>query len=357
MQILCIDIGRGTQDILLYDSAKRMENCISLVLPSPVVLIRQKLEQTISSGRTPLLYGGNMGGFALRPYVEQLKEHGKKIVLTYEAAKTFNDYPEELLPLGVSLISDDRLPECMSQAEFFPIKTGDLDLEVMLAGFDTLGISPKLDGIALAVQDHGQAPPDMSDRRFRFQHYQRLLKADIPPIDWAYMRSDIPAYLTRMQALADSLPKDLPLLVMDTGMAAVVGSLEDQTVAAAQNKLLVNIGNGHTLAVYLQAGRITGLWEHHTQRLSAPQIDSLLDDLINGSLDNEDIFADGGHGAFINSPIHKSKNPELTCLTGPNRALMDGYDYYLASPHGNMMLTGAYGLLKAYLAKYKLLQP
>ncbi len=353
MQILCIDVGRGTQDILLYDSSLRMENCISLVLPSPVVLTRQKLKQAIDSGRRPLFWGTNMGGFSLAAYAAILKEQGKKIVLTHEAAKTFNDYPEELLPLGVSLITDDELPELMSQAEFFPIKTGDIDLAAMLAGFSKLGISANLDGIAVAVQDHGQAPPDMSDRRFRFQHYQQLLAADTPLFDWAYKRSEIPAYLTRLQAVAGSLPPDLPMLLMDTGIAAVLGALEDQKVSATENKLLVNIGNGHTLAVYLQAGKIAGLWEHHTGRLNANQINQLLKALINGSLDNDKIFAGGGHGAFINPRTHKPKKPELSCLTGPNRAIMAGYDYYLASPHGNMMLTGAYGLLRAYLAKYE----
>ncbi|MCX5894964.1 MAG: hypothetical protein NTZ51_03900, partial [Proteobacteria bacterium] len=37
-KILVIDIGQGTQDILLYDPHKNIENCISLILPSPTAL-------------------------------------------------------------------------------------------------------------------------------------------------------------------------------------------------------------------------------------------------------------------------------------------------------------------------------
>jgi len=34
MKILSIDVGMGTQDILLYDSENNMENCFKMVLPS-----------------------------------------------------------------------------------------------------------------------------------------------------------------------------------------------------------------------------------------------------------------------------------------------------------------------------------
>jgi uncharacterized protein (DUF1786 family) len=43
MKILAIDIGAGTQDILLFDSNKKIENCISLVLPTPSKFISEKL--------------------------------------------------------------------------------------------------------------------------------------------------------------------------------------------------------------------------------------------------------------------------------------------------------------------------
>jgi uncharacterized protein (DUF1786 family) len=352
MQLLCIDIGRGTQDILLYDSSQRIENCPSLVLPSPVALTRQRLEQAIASGRTPLFWGTNMGGFSLKQYIAQPKQQGKELLMTYQAARSFNDYPRELERQGVGLISEDEARRLMSSPEFFPIHTRDVDLDSILAGFGNWGVKPDLAGIAVAVQDHGQAPPGMSNRRFRFQHYRQRLEAGNQPVDWAYKRAEIPSCLTRMQAVADSLPQDLPLLVMDTGMAAVLGALEDERVAAAGDKLVVNIGNGHTLAVYLQAGQLVGLWEHHTRLLDATMINRLLEELIRGEVDNEEIFAGGGHGAFVNTKIHRQKQPELICLTGPNRAIMESSGYYLASPHGNMMLTGAYGLLRAYLAKY-----
>ena len=38
MRILAIDVGTGTQDIMIYDSEKELENAIKLVLPSPHLL-------------------------------------------------------------------------------------------------------------------------------------------------------------------------------------------------------------------------------------------------------------------------------------------------------------------------------
>lgn len=34
MKILAIDVGTGTEDILLYDSEKEIENSMKLVIPS-----------------------------------------------------------------------------------------------------------------------------------------------------------------------------------------------------------------------------------------------------------------------------------------------------------------------------------
>ena len=41
MRILAIDVGTGTQDIMIYDTTKELENAIKLVLPSPHLYISQ----------------------------------------------------------------------------------------------------------------------------------------------------------------------------------------------------------------------------------------------------------------------------------------------------------------------------
>ena len=38
VRILAVDVGTGTQDILLWDSSQEVENALQLVMPSPTVL-------------------------------------------------------------------------------------------------------------------------------------------------------------------------------------------------------------------------------------------------------------------------------------------------------------------------------
>jgi uncharacterized protein (DUF1786 family) len=145
---------------------------------------------------------------------------------------------------------------------------------------------------------------------------------------------------------------------MDTGVAAALGALDDPRVAAAEQPLLVNVGNFHTLAFQMAPARragavttgareVTGLFEHHTGELKAGQLDGLLDRLVDGTLTNEEVFDTQGHGALLRDRI--ARRPDLCAVTGPRRGLMAGSSWrpYLAVPHGDMMLAGAFGLLRA----------
>ena len=45
MRILAIDVGTGTQDMMIYDTEKELENSIKLVLPSPHLYISQQIKE------------------------------------------------------------------------------------------------------------------------------------------------------------------------------------------------------------------------------------------------------------------------------------------------------------------------
>ena len=62
MLILAVDIGGGTQDILLFDSAKTVENCVKMVMPSPTVALSAKIREATQNKRPLLFTGVNMGG-------------------------------------------------------------------------------------------------------------------------------------------------------------------------------------------------------------------------------------------------------------------------------------------------------
>jgi uncharacterized protein (DUF1786 family) len=76
-----------------------------------------------------------------------------------------------------------------------------------------------------------------------------------------------------------------------------------------------------------------------------------LEDHINrlrqGSLSNEEIYADGGHGCVIHPSLPRGVLFDFVIITGPNRHLASDLGYYFAVPYGDMMLTGCFGLLAA----------
>jgi uncharacterized protein (DUF1786 family) len=156
--------------------------------------------------------------------------------------------------------------------------------------------------------------------------------------------------MTRLQAVASTAPSDLPLLLMDTAPAAVLGALEDQRVRGAEAPLVANVGNFHCLAFHLTDGTVAGLFEHHTGELSPQGLGHYVKRLGRGEITNDEVFNTKGHGALVleaGAPV-----PDLLAVTGPRRALLveSGLRPYLAVPHGDMMLAGNLGLLRAYAA-------
>ena len=344
MYILAVDVGGATQDILLYDSSVPLDNCVQMIMPSPTIIASNRIEAA-TRRKSPVLFTGvNMGGGPIRRAMKRHVAAGIPFYATPDAAATFNDDLAEVRDMGVTIVSEDEA-EGLTGAR--RIHAADIDLLRITRAIGAFGVRLRLDGIAVAVQDHGAAPAGISDRKFRFEHLKRTVERDPTLQAFAYLRDDIPLYLTRMHAVDRSVPADIPLLMMDTGPAAVLGALEDDTARAHSHCLVANAGNFHALAFHLRRDRILGIVEHHSSALDAGKLDALLDGMVHGTLRNEDVFNDGGHGCLVLGTA--SRRPFLT-LTGPRRALAAGSKYhsYLAAPHGDMMLTGCYGLLRAF---------
>ncbi len=345
MRVLAVDVGTGTQDILLFDSDAELENCVQMVLPSPTQLVAAQISRATAAGESILLTGVTMGGGPCAWAAEDHLRRGLAVYATPDAARTFDDDLARVEQMGVRVLDGEPAPAGLRRIEL-----RDFDYPAITAALRPFGVEPALDAIAVAVFDHGAAPPGVSDRAFRFEYIaETVVQNDLAA--FAYLRDEIPARLTRMAAVAATAPPYLPLLVMDTGPAAVLGALDDARLRAARRTLVANLGNFHTLAFSVADGRILGLFEHHTGELTADRLERYLRQLGEGTIANAEVFADKGHGALV---VERSPSPpELLAVVGPRRSLLAGSPLrpYFAVPHGDMMLAGCFGLLRALARK------
>ena len=172
---------------------------------------------------------------------------------------------------------------------------------------------------------------------------------------FAYLPQEVPDYLTRARAMLASADTDLPTVFLDTGPAAALGALQDPLVAGQDEQLVLNLGNMHALAFHLRATRILSLYEHHTGLLSPEEIEALTEGLLAGSLRHEDVFDHHGHGVFYaQRPDGFRGERPLVAGTGPQRGKLrrSGLRPYFAVPHGDMMISGCFGLVRAFAEKY-----
>lgn len=344
MKILCVDIGTGTQDILLFDSTTQIENCLQLVMPSPTVLVANQIREATRRGETVLLTGTIMGGGPSNWAAEDHVRAGLKVFATRTAALSFNDELEKVEEMGIRVVGDDEA----ERLDATRVVLRDVDMGAIRKAFESFGAMPELDAVAVAVFDHGNAPPGISDRTFRFEFLAERIRATGKLSGFAFMSDEIPQRLTRMQAVANSIGADAPLLVMDTAPAAVRGAMDDDTVARHANAIIANVGNFHTLAFRFTRGAITGVLEHHTGELKQAQLEEFLRELADGTLTNAAVFNSQGHGAVLFDT--RAQPLDFLAVTGPRRALLlhSPLSPYFAVPYGDMMLAGDYGLLHAY---------
>jgi uncharacterized protein (DUF1786 family) len=357
MKILTVDVGTGTQDIFLYDSQLDLENGLKLVVPSPTMIVRQRIRQATLRREPVLLHGVMMGGGPSAWAADEHIQAGLPLFATPPAARSFNDDLEKVREMGVQLVSEDeasRLPGPLRRIEL-----RDFDFAAIAQALAQFGVS--LDGlaaVAVAVFDHGDAPPEVSDRQFRFDYLDERIRSENRLSAFAFRADRIPPIMTRLQAVAESARRsalrdlgEVPLVVMDTAPAAVLGATFDPTVRERQRVMIANVGNFHTLAFRLGPVGIEGVFEHHTGFLDQPKLDHLLRSLADGTLTHAAVFGDHGHGALIydSQPLPLDAPGFGVVVTGPRRSLMRGSPLrpYFAVPYGDMMIAGCFGLLAA----------
>lgn len=349
MQILAVDVGTGTQDILLFDSTRTPENCLKLVMPSPTLLAASAIRRAGEAGLPLLLTGYTMGGGPSAWAAEAHHRAGLAILATEDAARSFNDDLDAVArDLGVQLVGDDEAARLAGSSAVHHVELRDFSFAAIRLAFQAFGVDLRPDVVAVAVFDHGNAPPEVSDRQFRLDYLADRLRAQADLSTFAFPSRQIPQIMTRLQAVADSARDvDVPLLVMDTAPAAVLGALCDPAVAAQPDAMIVNVGNFHCLAFQYRAGRFARLFEHHTGLLTDEQLESWLERLASGQITHQEVFDGHGHGALVLDSTPMA--PSFVAVTGPRRAMLAGSKLptYFAVPYGDQMLAGCWGMVRA----------
>lgn len=330
--ILVVDVGSGTQDVLVYQSGKNIENCPKLVMPSRTQLVAGQIRKSTQQGHSIYLYGHVMGGGACFAALKQHLAAGLKVYAAEEAAYTFNDDLTRVRQMGIELV--EVVPENADE-----IWLGDIDLPAFqqaLTAFE----QPMPSQLAVAVQDHGFSTGD-SNRTLRFRLWKEFIDKGGFLRDLIYTEQ-IPEVYTRMKAVREAVPG---AVLTDTGTAALLGITADLAVEPHLEKgvLAVNIGNSHTLAAAIRGQRVYGLFEHHTGDMSTELLAQLVKRMQTNELTNEEIYNAGGHGAILHPDM--GQGWEHIAVTGPRRAMAKPLGWYETAPYGDMMLTGCFGLL------------
>jgi uncharacterized protein (DUF1786 family) len=335
MKILAIDIGAGTQDILLFDSQKKIENCISLVLPTPSKFFAEKLK-TIESH--VYIRGDTIGGGSLGRAILHHIQKGYRVVMEESAAFSIRNDLDEVRSMGIGV---GEKPET---DHFQELEIREVNLPLFEKFLSNFGEDLQVDVIAIAVQDHGVSPKGVSDRAFRFENMEKMLRKDNRPDAFHFSEDSIPDYYLRMRSAVAAVKRtsSVPVLVMDTCFSAILGCLDEVTGPS----LIVNVGNGHTIAALLLERKIEALYEHHTHELTPKKLESDLRLLIQGELSGKKVFEENGHGAITLKPFHEEVS---VVVTGPNRDLFKEtlFKFIYGAPGGNTMMTGPMGLVRA----------
>jgi uncharacterized protein (DUF1786 family) len=340
--LLAVDVGGGTQDLFLWQPGQPVENAVKMVLPAPTHIVARRIARHTLQAAPIFLTGRLMGGGAVTQAVRRHLAQGFQVYALPEVALTLHDDLHVVQQWGVELME-------AAPSGAVPVVLGDIDLQNLEELFQAFEI-PFPRHFAVAVQDHGFNPGG-SNRRFRFQHWERVLSQGGRLDDLAY--EDPPPYLTRMQAVAQALPG---VLLMDTCTAGVRGALLDAQARPYLDRGLtvVNLGNAHTFAALILGERLLGVYEHHTGLLTP---EKLFDQLVRfqaGALTNDEVFADDGHGCAYGSEYPTGQPFVFTLFTGPRRRLARGWPKgVFAAPYGDMMLTGCFGLADAFLTTKK----
>jgi uncharacterized protein (DUF1786 family) len=204
-RILAIDVGTGTQDILLFEAGTVIENATQLVMPSPTALLAERIKHATADRVDLLLTGVTMGGGPDHWAVEAHLRAGLRVYATADAARTFDDDLARVEAMGVRIVDGERGLDGarrMAMRDFY--------WPELMQALGAFGVNTAFDAVAVAVFDHGAAPPGVSDRRFRFDYLREQVERGTGLEGFGFLATEIPERMTRMLAVASTWTGSAP---------------------------------------------------------------------------------------------------------------------------------------------------
>ncbi len=341
-----IDIGAGTMDVLLYDD--KLDSHYKAVVKSPARLMAESISATPGA---LIVTGCEMGG---SPVSSVLKSRAKdhRVYMTQEAAATIHHQIDKVTGTGIKIVAPSEVLELKKKKGLSEIILADLDIDRIRQIVESFGEPFVFDTVGICAQDHGRPPEGVSHLDFRNQIFQSMLDKDPAVHTLLFRKERIPSPFNRLKSIAKSA-EGLPtqeVFVMDSGMAAILGASLDRLAMEKSSLLVLDIATSHTVGAAWKNQTLAGFFEYHTQDITLPRLEALLQDLANGDISHHSIVSEGGHGAYIRDSAGFS-NIELILATGPKRRMISKsrLPIVLGAPWGDNMMTGNVGLLASIL--------
>ena len=377
-KILAIDIGMGTSDVFLYDSSKKMENCIKFVVPTPLRRYLKMLKSVkFDGGQKIYICGETIGGGPLAHKLSTLiEEKAAEVFITPKAAYTIKNDHGEIRELGYNIIEETvfdvfkKTPDknfIIDKNDIY-IRFNEFEASFLREFFNnSVEDIDSFDGICVCAQDHGQCKKEISDRLHRFSEFRSILSRGNPPSPYLFCNKngEIPSTFLRLNSIERSLNRNFggrKSIIMDSSPAALLGCfayideyLELYKTRLGQPYLMVNMGNNHAIFAAVQNEEILAFYEHHSWVYDEDpaKLESHIKRFCDGELSSKEVFDDEGNGAeYFNPPGFK--NIKNIIVTGPNRNIFTRTDLrpHYSAVAGDMMMSGPLGMVRAFKKIY-----
>jgi uncharacterized protein (DUF1786 family) len=342
--ILAIDIGAGTMDLLCYDPIEEMH--YKAVVKSPVRTMAASIAATTGN---LVVSGVEMGG---GPVTETLIKRARtaNVKISSRAAATLHHDPARVKAMGIEMVSDENIAALKNDPAYTPIQLQDIDagrIQQIVEGF---GLPFEFEAVAVCAQDHGAAPAGVSHLEFRHRLFKERLDKHPYPHTLMFTPEALPNEFNRLNSIAQAAAR-LPtreVFVMDSGMAAILGASLDPSTRPGQTLMVLDVATSHTVGAVLTDGMLQASFEYHTHDITLQRLEQLMKNLPEGKLRHAQILAEGGHGAYLKEAPGAGA-VEAIIATGPKRRLLVGSSLPITwgAPWGDNMMTGCVGLLEA----------